>query len=107
MGSVMGSVLGSVFVGALSAVSTVSARQWWWPGAGGWWASSWPWPGILWVAFILLFWGGLLALLIWAVRSSTAPRRAPESALEVLRRRLAAGEITEEEYRRIRDLLSE
>jgi putative membrane protein len=75
-------------------------RGWDWSGGFGW-----PWPGLIWFAFVLLFWGGLLALLIWAVRSSAAPRRAPESAMDVLRRRLAAGEITEEEYERIRQLL--
>jgi putative membrane protein len=81
-------------------LAVLGVRGWVWTGDFGW-----PWPGLIWFAFVLLFWGGLLALLIWAVRSSAAPRRAPESAMDVLRRRLAAGEITEEEYERIRQLL--
>jgi uncharacterized membrane protein len=72
------------------------------PGYGGW---GWPWPGLIWLAFVLLFWAGLIALLLWAVRSSVAPRRAPDTAMEVLRRRLASGEITTEEYERIRVVL--
>lgn len=83
-------------------------------GGGAWWGSDgygWPWPGLIWILFILLFWGGLIALLVWAVRSTTAPRHRPElsrgSAMDVLRRRLASGEITPEEFDRIRKLLEE
>lgn len=36
----------------------------------------------------------------------TAPGTAPESAIEIARRRYALGEISEEEFRRIRDQLS-
>jgi uncharacterized membrane protein len=59
---------------------------------------GWPWPGLIWVAFVLLFWGGLIALLVWAVRASGVPRHHPDAAMEVLRRRFAGGEITEAEY---------
>jgi putative membrane protein len=86
-----------VSLGALA----LAAHPWpWWSG------SVWPWP-LLWLLFVVLFWGGLIALLVWAVRSSTAPRRRPDTAMEVLRRRLAAGEITSEEYEHIRQLLSD
>jgi putative membrane protein len=75
-------------------------------GGGAWsGAYSWPWPGVIWLLAVVLFWAGLIALLVWAVRSSAGPRRGGDTALEVLRRRLAAGEITEEEYERIRRLL--
>lgn len=81
---------------------------------GGWWGggSGWPWPGLIWLVFAVLFWAGLIALLIWAVRSTAAPRYRPpdmtrESAMEVLRRRLAEGEITPEEFERIKELLSD
>jgi putative membrane protein len=66
----------------------------------------WPWP-LLWFFLAVLFWGGLIALLVWAVRSSAAPRRRPDTAMEVLRRRLAAGEISEDEYEHIRRLLAD
>lgn len=71
--------------------------------AGDWGSFGWPWPGILWLIAFLLFWGGLIALLIWAVRLAAAPRR--EDAETILRRRLASGEITEEEYEHLRELL--
>jgi uncharacterized membrane protein len=86
---------------ALSALAALAHAWAWWGGYG------WPWPAVLWLGLILLFWGGLITLLVWAVRSSAAPRRAPETPLQVLRRRLATGEISEEEYVRIRARLSE
>lgn len=80
-----------------------------WGGGYGWWGGfGWPW-GWLWLIFAVLLWGGLIALLIWAVRSSAGtprtPDRAPDRAREILQRRLAAGEISEEEYERIERLL--
>jgi uncharacterized membrane protein len=76
----------------------------WWI-AGPWGSFGWPWPGMLWLIAFLLFWGGLLALLIWAVRLSAGSRR--ESSDEILRRRLANGEISQEEYEHIRNILRE
>jgi uncharacterized membrane protein len=84
----------------LAALSVAGRALPWWSG------SVWPWP-LLWLLFVVLFWGGLITLLVWAVRSSAAPRHAPDTAMEVLRRRLAAGEITPEEYEHIRHVLSE
>ncbi len=62
--------------------------------------------------FAFLFWIGLLVLLgagaVWAVRQLQAGTGRPlggEDPLEVARRRLAAGEITVEEYERIRQEL--
>jgi uncharacterized membrane protein len=75
-----------------------------WPGPD-YGAYGWPWPGLIWLGVVLLFWAGLIALLVWAVRSSAAPRRAPDTAMEVLRRRLASGEISQEEYEHIRRVL--
>jgi uncharacterized membrane protein len=75
-----------------------------WP----WWTSGYGWPWVLlWLGFAVLFWGGLIAILVWAVRSAAAPRRRPDSAMEVLSRRLAAGEISPEEYEHIRRLLED
>lgn len=70
----------------------------------GTWGVGWPW-GLLWLGFAVLFWGGLLALLVWAVRSVSGPRRSPDTAAQILKRRLASGEISQEEYERIRQLL--
>jgi putative membrane protein len=75
---------------------------------GGWlgyWGFGWPWPGLIWLVVALLFWAGLIGLLVWAVRSSAGPRRGADSAMETLRQRLAQGEISQEEYERIKRLL--
>lgn len=67
-------------------------------GASGW----------LWMVIPVLFWGGLLALIAWAVvrifpsgQVGSVPREgnAP-SAEDILRERLARGEISAEEYRK-------
>jgi putative membrane protein len=80
-------------------------------GFGYWdWGSGWPWAGLLWLVVAFLFWAGLMALLVWAVRSSAGPRgsrRPPDTAAQVLRQRLARGEISQEEYERIRQLLKD
>ncbi|MGZ3584923.1 MAG: SHOCT domain-containing protein [Ktedonobacterales bacterium] len=75
-------------------------------GGSGWGGFGWPWA-LLWLVFAVLFWGGLIALLIWAVRSSAESHRAPDRAREILQRRLAAGEISEEEYERIQRILQD
>lgn len=70
---------------------------------GGWGAFGW-----LWMLIPLLFWGGLLAVIVWAVvsifpnrRMGDEPREAPtDSAEDVLRVRFARGEIDAGEYER-------
>lgn len=63
-------------------------------GMAGWW---WVLNGLI----TLLFWGGLIALGVWVVRRFTGERVGGDSAEEILRRRLAAGEITPEEFERL------
>ena len=67
---------------------------------------GWGWMGGgLMMLMMLIFWGGLLALLIFAVRGSfgsraspgEGTRRAPD-AKEILSERFARGEISEEEF---------
>ena len=53
----------------------------------------------------LLFLGGLAALAVWATARFTARQSAPEDPMTTLRRRLAAGEITQEQYERARKAL--
>lgn len=69
-------------------------------GFGGW---GWLWMSLM----MVLFWGGLIALVVWLIRATANPRgrRADDDADEVLRRRLAAGEITPDEYEKTRKLL--
>ena len=45
----------------------------------------------------LVFWGGLIVLLIWAFRRFTASRNS-DSALSILNERFARGEIDQQEY---------
>jgi putative membrane protein len=47
--------------------------------------------------FMLLFWGGLIALAIWAVLRLSRGR-PPDSALIILNERFARGEIDQQEY---------
>lgn len=55
---------------------------------------------------MLLFWGGGIVLIVWAVRQFGAGQRPPaEDPMAILRRRLAAGEITQEQYEQARRTL--
>ena len=70
-------------------------------GWGGW---------ILGGLMMLLFWGGLIALAVYTVRAFTnsnqdkaAKTPIQESALDILKRRYARGEIDQTEYEAIRN----
>ncbi len=62
------------------------------------------------LAFMVLFWGGIIFLIIWAVKQIASPRResVPPAApgkstpLEIARERYARGEITKEQYEQLR-----
>lgn len=67
----------------------------------GWWMAF----GGLW---LLLFWGGLIALIIWGItrisrRNGTPPKQGP---LDVAKERYAKGEISREEFEQIKKDLS-
>jgi putative membrane protein len=72
---------------------------------GNWGAGWW----ILMAAMMVVFWGLVILGIVWVVRSLgpgyTHHTRPGGSALEVLDRRLAGGEISPEEYRERRDVL--
>lgn len=70
----------------------------WYYGWGGW---EWLWMA----AMMVLFWGGLIVLGVWAIRSLTGTRHAGDQALDVLRKRLAAGEISPEDYEKTKKAL--
>jgi putative membrane protein len=61
---------------------------------GGWW--------IVMVAMMVLFWGAIIAVVVWGIRQFTGGRRQDRSALDIAKERLARGEITKEEFDRIR-----
>lgn len=63
----------------------------------GW---SWLWMAVM----MIVFWGGIIALGVFAIRALTWPRGG-DQALDVLRRRLASGEISQEEFEKTRKAL--
>jgi len=69
-----------------------------WPYNDG---GSWIWMG----AMMLLSWGVVIALVIWALRAFTGTRNSGDPAIATLRRRLAAGEISQDEFEKTRRIL--
>ena len=79
---------------------------------------SWEWI-IFMGLMMILFWGGLIALVVWLFRSyvgvnpnRTSDRtdgdsqyRSPGNALEILKERYARGEISKAEYEEMSDVL--
>lgn len=71
----------------------------------GWNASGW---NIVWMSLMMLvFWGGLAAIVVLLVRSGRDRdvKKDGEDATDVLRRRYAAGEISREEFDEKRHVL--
>lgn len=65
--------------------------------------------GAMWVLgalVMVLVWGGIIVLAAWAFRSfSGGPRGGQDSASEILKRRLASGEIPQTDYEQARKAL--
>jgi putative membrane protein len=62
-----------------------------------------------WIVFVPLFWFAVIAGLVYLVRGRGfgPPGRGGESAIEVLERRFAEGELSLEQYRERRAVLEE
>lgn len=74
--------------------------MWYWGPGYGWGMALF---GML---MMLVFWGGIIAVVVWLGRLLVSTRPAPiDTALETLRTRLAGGEISPEEFERIRKTL--
>ena len=77
--------------------------MWGWAHGSGWWM----------VFAGLLFWGSIIALVVWAIRRVTDDRphdvwyRHHKRPMEFLKERYARGEISKEEYDRIKRDLEE
>ena len=92
----------------LSFANLASAYAWWmdsrdW-GMHGPGMMGWGWWGMGWI-FMIIFWGLIIAGLIFLVRwlaglsrQRTSHDIAQDSALEILKRRYAKGEIDKNEY---------
>ena len=66
----------------------------------GWYGGS-PWMTIGGALMMALFWGGLILLAVWLVRG-TGRGAQPLDPMETLKRRLASGEINQEQYEQTR-----
>jgi putative membrane protein len=65
-------------------------------------------PGFwLWISWMVLFWGGLVAAGVYFIRRRPTWSSAGPSAEDVLDERYARGEIDEQEYRQRRVVLRE
>lgn len=70
------------------------------------WGSSYPWEmAILGLLMMLVVGGGVVASIVFVVRSLTHTSAPSDNALETLRKRLASGEINPDEFERIRKAL--
>jgi putative membrane protein len=74
--------------------------MWYWGSGFGWGMTMF---GVL---MMVLFWGGIAVAFVYLARSLGRSRpRQVESAMDILRRRLAAGEITSEEFEHVSKVL--
>jgi putative membrane protein len=88
------------------AQTTPIADSWGMHGSGGWW--------ILGAVVMMVFMGGMMWMMMRGMgggssQSSSMPSESPgttPSALEILERRFAQGEISSEEYRERREVLA-
>ncbi len=69
-------------------------------GDGGWDMGSGWW--IVMPIMMVLFWGGVIAVAVWGIRQFTGGRDEGQGPLDIAKERLAGGEITKEEFDRIR-----
>jgi putative membrane protein len=61
---------------------------------------AWIWMTVM----MLVFWGGLIAIAVWAVRSGLGARHGSDE-MRVLRHRLAAGEISQDDFEKTKRAL--
>lgn len=80
-----------------------------------WWHHDWnSWNWFFMALSMAVFWGVVIAAIVWAVNATRSNTTTSSDALpghrsarDTLDDRFARGEITEEEYRRSREALSE
>ncbi len=91
--TVPASVPGGPATGALKVTLDMDNDGGWDMGSG-WW--------IVMPIMMVIFWGAIIAVVVWGIRQFTGDRRRDRSALDIAKERLARGEITKEEFDRIR-----
>ena len=67
----------------------------------GWW-------GVIGVLFMLLFWAGVIALIVWGIKALTkgGGSTAKSNPLEIAKERYAKGEISKEEFEQMKKNLA-
>lgn len=105
------SMLSSLPFARLLAVGSVANQVWGWGNDH----DSWGWGGwLVMMGFMALFWIIVAVLIIWAVRSFSGGqtgggpgrREQPRLPMDIARERYARGEISDEEFERIKRGLS-
>ena len=103
-------------VGLVFALMMVGAKGQYYPDYSPMmWGGGWGWGHAIfgWV-MMLLFWGGLILLIVLGVRwlgtgqsGQSAPPPSTKTALDILRERFARGEIDKDEFEERKRLLSD
>jgi putative membrane protein len=78
---------------------------------GGW---GWGWMSLM-MVMMVLFWGAVIFGVVWLIRGvvnqggshTSEPPPRNESPIKILERRLAEGEMSEEDYRARREVLAD
>ena len=73
--------------------------MWYWGAGMGWWMII----GSIWM---LLFWGGLIVLIVWGIKKLTERGGGTRSALDIAKERYAKGEIAKEQYEQLKKDIS-
>ncbi len=65
---------------------------------GGWWIAM--------MFMMVIFWAAVIVLVVWGFRNLTGPREERKTPLDIAKERLARGEISADEFDRIKQQLS-
>jgi putative membrane protein len=100
---------------AIASLTSLPALAWADASQGGYWHDGWGWGGMMFGGIMMIvFWGGLIVLIILAVRSFSGgsargrtDSASGKSALDILENRFAHGEIDKAEFEERKRVLSD
>ncbi len=98
----LGTIVPAVAATGLAALGRVTMTFTYQMGHMDDWGPGW------WIAMsfmMVIFWVAVIALIVWAVRSFAGPQQSQQqhrTPLDIARERLAKGEISEEDFERIK-----
>jgi putative membrane protein len=96
----------NTFFGTILMAGPAQAQ---WRGYGtGCGMMGWGHHGVVWPILMVLFWIAVILCAVWFVKSMAHARkdRAEESAIDIVKRRYAKGEITKEEFETMKNDLT-